>query len=271
MRNPFKRLGAPQKRGTEALPYAQVQWERLESIWKLQALLRDFDTSVQQLALIAVDSQSAPVQLYDESKLCTEELIRADQYADEHLRSDWVISRVLLRYVLSFVSSTAPEEVELKAEPCTRCAKEHGKPFFTIVGAPTAYQFSLSHVAGSSLLAIGTVRCGVDLEQSADERRTALVASQLHPLEQLDLEKLTGEDMTEEFTRIWVRKEALLKADGRGLSVGFDDLYCGVRRKHQPHPLEVVDGRIGEQLHWALAAQGLQHTRVAGFRLSSAT
>ena len=64
-----------------------------------------------------------------------------------------------------------------------------------------------------------TRRVGVDIEQIIPERAERSVARSVYSTEELDwLEGLEGDEWTNGFFRCWVRKEAVVKATGEGLS-----------------------------------------------------
>ncbi len=95
---------------------------------------------------------------------------------------------------------------------------EYGKPYM-----PTGVEFSISHAA--ILVSVAFSACGpigVDLERAADENLSpSLYHSVCHPLEIEWLGSLLHDRRSSSFADLWTRKEALLKAEGRGL---IDDL-----------------------------------------------
>jgi len=112
----------------------------------------------------------------------------------------------LARQVLGELSGQDPRALVFD-RTCTHCGHPtHGKP--RLVGGP--WQFSLSHTADRVLLAVAEdCPVGVDIE-SADAKVTDVSRLILHP----DEPPVTGVKLL----RIWVRKEAVLKATGHGLA-----------------------------------------------------
>ncbi len=84
--------------------------------------------------------------------------------------------------------------------------------------------FSLSHTANVSVIAITpSAAVGVDVEQiRASRDLLELAESNFSPGEYRKLLTLEGEAQALAFYRCWTRKEALLKADGSGLSRQLD-------------------------------------------------
>ncbi|WP_158273984.1 4'-phosphopantetheinyl transferase family protein [Allosediminivita pacifica] len=93
-----------------------------------------------------------------------------------------------------------------------------GKPFLHPEAAPA---FNLSHSDGLGLLALTRdTPVGVDIERvrtSAD--LMSIAEGSFAPAEAAALAALPVSQRTETFFACWTRKEAIVKADGRGLAV----------------------------------------------------
>lgn len=83
-----------------------------------------------------------------------------------------------------------------------------------------------SHSGGLLLVALGEgVRLGVDLELLRPRPRLLeIVRRFFHPAEIQWLESLSGAEREQWFFRVWCAKEAVLKADGQGISFGLHRL-----------------------------------------------
>lgn len=131
-----------------------------------------------------------------------ERLARFRQAADQdRFRTAWVLAR----QILSAHLGVAPESLEF-VRRCRTCGETgHGKPAL-VDGAP--WEFSLSHAGGWVLLAVSNVGpVGVDIE-AASATFAEIAAMVRGPGEAAD-----------DLHRLWVRKEAVLKATGDGLAV----------------------------------------------------
>lgn len=92
---------------------------------------------------------------------------------------------------------------------------EYGKPYFSGNGS---FGFSVSHSSGTVLAAVSDGNVGTDIER-CDRRSDRLITKCCTPDEREYLE--TVPDKSREFMRLWTRKEALSKLDGRGIAMGF--------------------------------------------------
>jgi phosphopantetheinyl transferase len=132
---------------------------------------------------------------------------RAARYVDPWHGRRYACTRGLLRLVLGRFLQQAPAEVEFTYGP-------HGKPE---LNGESRLGFNLSHCG--DWVAMGFAReqrIGIDLECRADSRDCQAVAQQCFTDREL-AELQQGVYKARAFCAIWVRKEAVLKAAGRGL------------------------------------------------------
>ena len=146
--------------------------------------------------------------------LSREEAERAARFVFPGLGEVWTGARVLLREVLGRATLIPAADVRIRVG-------EFGKP------SVDGVEFSLSHTGSVVLIGLGDLPLGVDVEKIPEERTVEQVGSSFHPREAEELLGLPAEDRPEAFARVWVRKEALLKAIGTGLSRGISRDYVG--------------------------------------------
>jgi 4'-phosphopantetheinyl transferase len=133
-------------------------------------------------------------------------------------------ARALARIVLAELVGTPPGALRID-RTCRRCGGQHGRPWLP---AWPQVQFSVSHAG--SCIAVATLRgglVGVDVEEVG--RLSAAEVDRLaeHVLAAPERAVLARRPATERpaaFTSYWVRKEAVLKATGEGLSAPLDEL-----------------------------------------------
>ncbi|MFF2024237.1 4'-phosphopantetheinyl transferase family protein [Streptomyces sp. NPDC058171] len=143
---------------------------------------------------------------------------RAARFRRQADRDEYVLAHWLLRLALSTGTSVPPQSWDFTQE-------QHGRPRIARRFGD-ARQFSLSHAAGTCLVAVSTGRrVGVDIERrrTADGPR-ALLRNSLSPDELTRLAALPAEQRESEFIQLWTLKEALAKAVGAGLRLPFADL-----------------------------------------------
>ena len=146
--------------------------------------------------------------------LSRDEMERAARFVFPRLGEAWAGAHVLLREVLGRATLTSAAHVRIRTG-------ESGKP------SVDGVEFSLSHTGSVVLIGLGDLPLGVDVEKIPEERTVDQVGSSFHPRETAELLDLPVDERPEAFARVWVRKEALLKAIGTGLSRGISRDYVG--------------------------------------------
>jgi len=158
---------------------------------------------------IALDPERHPPAAL-EHLLDERERERAQAFRFVDHRDAFVIAHGALRLILGEALGEDPAKLAY-----TR-ARE-GKP--RLVGRKL--RFNLSHTRGVALVAATTgAEVGVDVEAVRDNVDLEGVARRaFHPDEVAALLAVDGDRRRAEFFRLWARKEAAMKADGRGLSL----------------------------------------------------
>lgn len=151
--------------------------------------------------------------------LTADEQARARRYRRGGDRLRFVTGRVVLRSVLGAWLDTPPSRVPLDAT-CGRCGAPHGKPRLDASGPPL--ELSIAHGGGRVAVAVSRgAEVGVDVEAVPPRPPApAVIASVLAPCERLALAARPASQRAWTFARYWTRKEAVLKADGRGVAAG---------------------------------------------------
>lgn len=143
---------------------------------------------------------------------------RYEGYRMEIDKLRFLTGRALIRTVAARRLDVEPERVVLDSS-CYDCGKPHGKPRVVADGAP---EVSISH--SGSLVALAVVEgapVGVDVEQirAADVGELARVTFSAD--ERSVFEALPDSDRQGAFFRYWARKEAVVKATGKGMSIAL--------------------------------------------------
>ena len=149
--------------------------------------------------------------------LDSEERKRLYRLHREQDRALFLAAHALMRIVLAAHLGMAPSAIRF-TNICRYCGAPHGKPQ---IDPPSPLDFSISHSGQRAVVAVATgAVVGVDVEcaKPLPEDGT-FVSMMLSSSEKLIVAGLQGRARDEALFRYWTRKEAVLKATGRGLEV----------------------------------------------------
>lgn len=147
--------------------------------------------------------------------LSPDEVKRAMRFHFPLHKQRFIISRGLLRKTLSLYTGIAPDQIVFNYGA-------HGKPCLQV--NPDALQFNVSHSADLAVFALTTHQeIGVDIEKIEPDFREDVAKRFFSSQEYAQLMDLTGSARNKAFYQIWSRKEALIKAMGKGLFTPLTD------------------------------------------------
>ena len=156
-----------------------------------------------------------PAELHALSALLDrEEAKRAARYVFERHRARFTVARGVLRNVLSRYLACHPAEIVFESN-------EYGKPSLSVGGqGRMAVHFNVSHSEELALYAFSAeTEVGIDVERIREDLATAEIAERFFsPEEVRALGVLPPHLRTEAFFNCWTRKEAYIKALGKGVS-----------------------------------------------------
>lgn len=157
-------------------------------------------------------------------------------------------ARSILRDILSRYTGTAPGELVLSIQ-------EQGKPELIQPPNRSLLQFNVSHTSEVMLLAIAQERAvGIDIERLRVMPDVLDLSARLFSArEHTALRKLEGWQRVEAFFNAWTRKEAVLKALGRGLTTALSEVEVTLLPS-EPAALLKLDGSPVEAAKWSLLA-----------------
>ncbi|GAA2091334.1 4'-phosphopantetheinyl transferase superfamily protein [Kitasatospora saccharophila] len=169
-----------------------------------------------------------------------DERARYGRLAEPEDRARFATARALVRSALGRATGVSPGAVVFSRR-CGHCGGPHGKP--RVPGA--AARFSLSHSGGRVVLAVTEhAEPGVDVERVTAREVDRLAPRVLSARELEDFRRIRPEDRTAAYHVYWTRKEAVLKAVGRGLSVPLRGLTLAAPAR--PAALLSWDGAPGD-------------------------
>ncbi len=149
--------------------------------------------------------------------------VERERYGNYRLEIDklrFLTGRTLIRALAGRRLGVEPERVVLDSS-CYGCGKPHGKPR-VVAGSPhvTAPEVSISH--SGSLVALAVVDgppVGIDVEQIRAAEVDELARIMFSASERESFEALPDSDRRGAFFTYWARKEAVVKATGKGMSI----------------------------------------------------
>jgi len=149
--------------------------------------------------------------------LTTQQVDRASRFLRPDAAGDYVAAHKLLRLCLRLAGIPADVEV---FQCCARCGEGHGRPMLR----DHPWSVSLSHTRGWVAAAVSESAVGVDIEEIARVKPEA-IAPVLQPVEGAWIGAQPDPGLAG--TRVWCRKEAVVKGCGRGLSAMRDVVVVG--------------------------------------------
>jgi 4'-phosphopantetheinyl transferase len=174
--------------------------------------------------LITSEQESADLEL-----LSADEIKRAQQFHFRMHKRRFIAARALLRKLLAYYLSVAPQEIQF-------AYTEYKKPY--VIHA-TPLQFNLSHSHELALYAFTLHHSvGIDIEKIRAQYTESVAKRFFSPEENKNLLQLAGQERTQGFYRIWARKEALIKALGKGFSLPTAIFSVSAQAIHEKIKLE---------------------------------
>ena len=150
-----------------------------------------------------------------QGRLTVSERDRAARLRCVDARTQHIVGRAMVRTLVGARLGLRPVEVPLAVDG-------DGRPLVDVPGAP---DISVAHTAGMALVALHPRgRIGIDVERADRRVSSEVIRRCCTPAELRWLDRQDPAHRGGAFLRLWVRKEALAKADGRGLAVALHHL-----------------------------------------------
>ena len=190
-----------------------------QTSWKEPPFLLDLKPNQVDLWRAQLDAEPDVLAEF-QSSLSAEEKSRANRFHFSRDRSRFVVSRGVLRVLLSIYLRTSPAAVKLATD-------DNGKPF-VLAGqhsaSRTPIRFNTSHSESWAVFAFSReLELGIDIEYFLrDVDYEAILERHFSDVERTQLRALPPDVRHQAFFRVWTRKEACLKATGEGLRTDLD-------------------------------------------------
>jgi 4'-phosphopantetheinyl transferase len=172
-----------------------------------------------------------------------EEQARSQRFVRAEDRHSFTAAHGGLRLLLAAMLGAAPRSF-------TFAANAYGKP---ALDPARGIDFNMSHSGGIVLIAFARgIAIGVDVEALRPVReRDNIVARYFHPGEAADFARVPPGETEAAFFRCWSRKEAVVKALGRGMSLDLDRYRVTCAPGEVP-ALLALEGDDAPQAHWTI-------------------
>ncbi len=177
-----------------------------------------------------VDIPVARLQVYQET-LSPDERARAQRFKNSTHRRRFAAARGILRHILARYLRTSPGEIRFQSGP-------FGKPLLQDpVGHPL--HFNVAHSQQLAVYAISRdFEVGIDLEGDRNSLDYARLAERIcSPEELATFQKLSQAEQLAAFFRCWTRKEAFVKAMGKGFSFPLKNVRVSFTTDEPPQIL----------------------------------
>lgn len=170
------------------------------------------------------------------------EVNRGGRFRFERLQRHFVASRGFLRYVLARYLSAKPDELRFSFN-------DYGKPS---LAGEESLRFNLSHSHEVALVAVTRdAAVGVDVEHiRADFASDEIAKRFFSRLEVETFSALPDDERVAAFFRCWARKEAYIKAIGKGLSQSLDRFDVSLA---PDEPAALLRADEDDSLRWTMS------------------
>ncbi|MDP9177438.1 MAG: 4'-phosphopantetheinyl transferase superfamily protein [Gemmatimonadota bacterium] len=151
----------------------------------------------------------------------------ADEFSHVPARKQYIVSRGMLRQLLSGYIGIAPQEIQFTIEGA-------GKP---VLAGERSVDFNLTHSGDLTLLGVARRPLGVDMERVREMPRAIELAKRYYsPAQHEEIAATPDDTRSRRFLGMWVRREAYAKALGTSVWRALGD-----RQITTDHTVQFVD------------------------------
>jgi 4'-phosphopantetheinyl transferase len=177
--------------------------------------------------------------------LSADERLRAGRFHFARDRNRFVAARGTLRSILSRYLKITADRIRFQYNP-------FGKPSLAECHIAEGIEFNLAHSHDLALYAFSRVnQLGVDIEYMQAKIAFMNIVQDFFPWqEKALLRKVPKNERCKVFFECWTRREAYLKALGRGLSLTLDHFHVEPTENEDTSTLAVVNGNLRNVSSW---------------------
>ena len=215
----------------------------IENSWKLKSLnkkltLRDGELHIWRTK---VSKNEYNLEFYW-NLLSQDEQVRAKEFYFVRDRNRYIIARGILRSLIANYAGITPENILFKYT-------EYGKPYLAVNNDFSEIKFNLAHSKDSIVYAFTqNIDVGIDIEFiNKDFVMEDVVNYCCSKQEQSILQKLSRFEKHYYFYKLWVIKEALVKAMGIGLSYDLRQIHINFGKNKLINPINIINN---DKINW---------------------
>ena len=209
------------------------------SIWTEAPLSPSLETRTVHVWRVALDQPDDKLDRFRRT-LEPDEINRASRFHFEKHRQHFIVARGFLRSVVARYLEMQPEELRFSYGA-------YGKP---ALASGRLLRFNLSHSHEVALLAVALdLELGVDVEHIRADFASEEIARRFFSRAEVEVfNALPQEEQVAAFFRCWTRKEAYIKAIGKGLSQALDAFDVTLAPDVQPALLRAEEDDVSRWL-----------------------
>jgi 4'-phosphopantetheinyl transferase len=215
--------------------------------WSLPPSTLELSSNEVHVWLTELDPPAAGVQQMAQY-LSENELIKAGRFHFKRDKKRFIVRRSVLRMILGCYLNIEPNRVQFSDGP-------HGKPYLEETVGDSTLGFNLGNSNDTALYAFTRCReIGVDIEYLRALPDADQIAERFFSANEIaTLHALPASQRRQAFFNCWTRKEAYIKAIGKGLSQPLDQFEVSLAPT-DPVNLLHVKGAPKEVSRWSLNA-----------------
>jgi len=189
----------------------------------------------------------APSQVQSlQQTLAADERARAERFYFQRDREHFIVARGLLRVILGRCMGMEPDRLAF-------CYNSYGKPALGRDSGGDTLRFNVSHSHELALYAVTREHeIDVDLERLRSDLADEQIAERFFSRREFAVLRAVPTNMRQEaFFKCWTRKEAYVKAKGKGLSLPLDQFDVSLA---PGEPAALLNTKLDpeEASHWSL-------------------
>lgn len=209
------------------------------------SMMKSINADLQEIHIWSIDLNNYICQsenLYN--ILIDDECERANALTHKEDKSFFVVTKGIVRKILSLYTNIMPHCIKFAYNDC-------GKPYVSNQKDASNLYFNISHSENFALCIIAWDReVGIDIEKIRYLDNYKSIARQFFSSEEyLNLTSLPPKSQIKAFFKYWTRKEAFIKATGRGLSYPLNKFTVSLK-PNEPAVLYKLNESIQKPINW---------------------